>query len=144
MSAVVWILTSGLGEESGWRGWLLPTLAGRTSVLGASLVVAAIWITWHVPAFFNPTYAAMGWGAVGWVIGLVAGSLLLGMDDAASALEHPARPHLAPGFDLLTAADQSSGIIAAAISTVVIIQGVVAAIVLWRSRRSRPLVPSAV
>lgn len=123
--AAVWILTSGLGEESGWRGWLLPTLAGRTSVLGASLIVAVIWITWHVPAFFfNPTYAAMGWGAVGWVIGLVAGSLLLAW------MTQQAHWSILPvliwhaGFDLLTAADQSSGIIAAAISTVVIIQGV--------------------
>lgn len=137
--AAVWLLTSGLGEEAGWRGWLLPALARRTGVLGASLVVAAVWITWHLPAFlFNPTYAAMGWGVVGWVIGLVAGSLLLAW------MTQQARWSILPvliwhaGFDLLTAADQSSGTIAAAISTVVIIQGVVAAVLLRRTGRGRP------
>ena len=39
-----------LGEEIGWRGWLLPTLAARTTRLRATLGVGAIWGLWHAPA----------------------------------------------------------------------------------------------
>lgn len=40
----------GIGEELGWRGWLLPTLLARgCSPLGASLRVGALWGIWHVP-----------------------------------------------------------------------------------------------
>ena len=38
-----------LGEEIGWRGWLLPTLAARTTRLRATLGVGAIWGLWHAP-----------------------------------------------------------------------------------------------
>jgi uncharacterized protein len=40
----------GIGEELGWRGWLLPILLARgCSPLGASLRVGALWGIWHVP-----------------------------------------------------------------------------------------------
>jgi membrane protease YdiL (CAAX protease family) len=50
--ALVWAATFGLGEEAGWRGWLLPVLAERVTVFWASVLVAAVWIVWHAPAFF--------------------------------------------------------------------------------------------
>jgi hypothetical protein len=40
------------------------------------------------------------------------------------------------GFDLLTAADQSAGVIASTISAIVMVQGVVCAGLLWRRRGS--------
>jgi membrane protease YdiL (CAAX protease family) len=44
------IMIVGIGEELGWRGWLLPTLLARGwSPLGASLGVGALWAAWHVP-----------------------------------------------------------------------------------------------
>lgn len=39
-----------LGEELGWRGYLLPRLL-RFSPAVAGLIVGAIWMTWHIPAF---------------------------------------------------------------------------------------------
>lgn len=42
------------GEELGWRGYLLPRLAERTGLAAASLIVGAIWATWHLPLFFAP------------------------------------------------------------------------------------------
>ena len=42
-----------LGEELGWRGWLLPTLAARTTRLGAALGVGAIWGLWHAPVLMQ-------------------------------------------------------------------------------------------
>jgi uncharacterized protein len=41
-----------LGEELGWRGFLLPRLLDRMSPLAAAMIVGAIWMAWHLPAFF--------------------------------------------------------------------------------------------
>lgn len=41
----------GLGEEPGWRGFLLPTLMERHSARKATLFVAVIWAAWHIPFF---------------------------------------------------------------------------------------------
>jgi len=38
-----------VGEEPGWRGWLLPKLAERVSLLRATLVTAGVWALWHGP-----------------------------------------------------------------------------------------------
>jgi membrane protease YdiL (CAAX protease family) len=40
-----------LGEELGWRGFLLPRLLLRMKPLTAALVLGTIWMIWHVPAF---------------------------------------------------------------------------------------------
>lgn len=136
--ALVWAATFGLGEEVGWRGWLLPALAERVTVFWASVLVAVVWIVWHAPAFFfNPTYQAMGAGIVGWMLALVLGSFVL------SWMTAGARWSIVPvvlwhaGFDLLTAADQSAGMIASTISAVVMVQGAVCAVLLWRRRMPR-------
>ncbi len=41
-----------LGEELGWRGFLLPRLLERMRPLSAALILGSIWMIWHVPAFF--------------------------------------------------------------------------------------------
>lgn len=134
--AVAWVLTFGLGEETGWRGWLLPELHRRMPVFWAALVVAGAWIVWHAPAFFfNPTYTAMGWGIVGWVLALVCGSFLLAWMTVGAGWSIVPVIVWHAGFDLLTAADQSAGLIASTISAIVMVQGVVAAWLLWRRRR---------
>jgi uncharacterized protein len=43
-----------LGEELGWRGFLLPRLTQRMSLLKASLLVGPVWTFWHIPLFFAP------------------------------------------------------------------------------------------
>jgi membrane protease YdiL (CAAX protease family) len=45
---------AGLGEELGWRGFLLPMLQDRMSPLAASLLVGAVWAGWHAPQFVIP------------------------------------------------------------------------------------------
>lgn len=40
-----------LGEEPGWRGFLLPELERKFSSNTASWIVAAVWGVWHIPLF---------------------------------------------------------------------------------------------
>jgi len=40
---------SALGEEIGWRGFLVPELAKTTSFTKTALISGAIWTAWHVP-----------------------------------------------------------------------------------------------
>jgi uncharacterized protein len=55
-----------LGEELGWRGYLLPRLLALMGPFAASAVLAAIWCVWHVPAFFMGGMMAAGWAGFGW------------------------------------------------------------------------------
>jgi len=50
---ILQLVCIGIGEELGWRGWLLPVLASRMSRLRATLVAAAIWTLWHGPRLFD-------------------------------------------------------------------------------------------
>ena len=49
---IFWMLTVGLGEESGWRGYALPKLQANMSALSATLIVTLFWVGWHLPRFF--------------------------------------------------------------------------------------------
>ena len=57
----LWLLTYGLGEETGWRGFALPRLQRAHSAANATLILALLWAGWHLPAFFfRDTYVEMG------------------------------------------------------------------------------------
>lgn len=43
-----------LGEELGWRGYLLPRLLERFDIRSATLIVGLVWTVWHVAAFAFP------------------------------------------------------------------------------------------
>ena len=51
VTAVI-VVIGGLGEETGWRGYLQPALQQRFSVLPAAGLIAVAWAAWHVPQFF--------------------------------------------------------------------------------------------
>ena len=76
---LLWTFTFGIGEETGWRGFLLPRLQVKYGPLTASLIVSIIWAGWHIPMFlYNENLIALGlMGTIFWVIGLMFGSILL-------------------------------------------------------------------
>jgi membrane protease YdiL (CAAX protease family) len=61
-------LVVGLGEEVGWRGWLLPALAARRPFGLATAVTGLAWIAWHAPVFFSGIQLALAF--VGLLIAL--------------------------------------------------------------------------
>ena len=61
ISFVTSLITGAMGEELGWRGFLLPRLRERFNALISSLIVGAVWAVWHLPLWFLPGY---GWDAI--------------------------------------------------------------------------------
>ena len=73
---LVWILTFGLGEETGWRGFALPRLQKTYSARTSALVVGAFWAAWHIPTFFY-NYDPLLISILSFTIGILSGSALL-------------------------------------------------------------------
>jgi membrane protease YdiL (CAAX protease family) len=49
-------LLSATGEELGWRGFLVPTLAKTMSFERTAVISGAIWASWHVPLIIGADY----------------------------------------------------------------------------------------
>jgi membrane protease YdiL (CAAX protease family) len=75
----LWLITFGFGEEIGWRGFALPRLQNGRSASRATLMVGAMWVTWHLPAFFYlDTYESMPWFVLpGLIFGILCGAVVL-------------------------------------------------------------------
>lgn len=51
-------VSSALGEEIGWRGFLVPELSKTTSFTATSLISGIIWSLWHYPILIYGDYNA--------------------------------------------------------------------------------------
>jgi membrane protease YdiL (CAAX protease family) len=55
-AALFTMLVVAVGEEPGWRGWMLPEVQKRYSPLVSSILVGVTWGFWHLPLFMNGAY----------------------------------------------------------------------------------------
>lgn len=69
-------LLSATGEELGWRGFLVPTLARTMSFKQTAIVSGAIWAAWHMPLIIFADYNA---GAPTWWSVLCFGVMVVAM-----------------------------------------------------------------
>lgn len=51
MPQIVVIILIALGEEYGWRGFLLPRLMNKLNLFYSSIILGLIWGFWHLPAY---------------------------------------------------------------------------------------------
>jgi membrane protease YdiL (CAAX protease family) len=123
---VLWIATYGFGEEIGWRGFALPRLQNGRSALYASVLLWCMWIAWHVPAFFYlETYMAMGLAMLPlFAVTVLAGTIVLTWlyNTANGSVLMLAVWHGV--FDFLSASKASEGLIAAVMSTIIMLLAV--------------------
>ena len=124
---VMAVVINGFGEETGWRGFAVPTLMPRFGPLGAALVVAPVWAMWHLPYFFLlQSYQSFNaFTIIGFLIGLAYGSVVLtwlylgtGGSILAVAVWHGL-------FNMATATVGATDVIASTVSALVIVLGIV-------------------
>jgi CAAX protease family protein len=131
------IFVGALGEETGWRGYALPQLQRRFSPLASSLILAALWFGWHLPQFFLiATYRNFGAGGyVGMFLGLACGAVVLtwlynrsGGSILLVAVWHGL-------YNLVAGTQAATGMLAAVVSTLIMIQAVALIVLDLRARR---------
>jgi CAAX protease family protein len=61
-----------LGEELGWRGFLLPRLLTRLRPVPASLLVGAVWFLWHLPLYAADGTRLSPWFLASYLVQLLA------------------------------------------------------------------------
>jgi uncharacterized protein len=136
---VFWILTAGIGEESGWRGYALPRLQRHMSALSATLIVTLFWVGWHLPRFFYyGAYMQLGFSVLPlathgflalailltWLYNSTRGSILM------AALFHG-------GYNFWVASGGAGGLTTSAIDALFIIWAVAVVVVFGPANLSR-------
>jgi len=53
---IVFVYSSGFGEEPGWQGYAMPRLLERFSPFIACVIFGIIWALWHLPLHFTPLW----------------------------------------------------------------------------------------
>jgi len=75
---LVLLIGGPLGEEFGWRGYLMPALTARMNWRAASLVIGIVWGLWHLPLFFIVGTPQARMPIAVFLLNILAGSVLFG------------------------------------------------------------------
>lgn len=146
-------LASTLGEEIGWRGFLLPQLTTRYGYTAACLVTGAIWAMWHYPALLWAGYNAgtpVAFAMVCFTVMVFAISFVLGWLRLRSrsvwpcAMLHASHNLIIQAIlDVLTAPTGKARYITTEFGAGLVITTVVMAIYFWRRRAEVTVSPEA-
>ena len=85
---VVQVAVIGVGEELGWRGWLLPTLSTDRSFLRATVSTGLAWAIWHLPLFFGGASVAVSFAVLVASLSIVFGWLWHRTNTGVVAIAH--------------------------------------------------------
>ena len=71
-------IATGMAEEFGWRGYVLPRFQAKWNALTSSIILGLIWAAWHIPAIINPNFSSPLYQRNFWefVAGILIGSVL--------------------------------------------------------------------
>jgi membrane protease YdiL (CAAX protease family) len=98
-----------IGEEIGWRGFLLPRLRGHLSLPAAGIATGVIWTLWHVPIYLQAGQGLAAFAVFAWWVLPVAVVMAFVVERArfsvlVATIMHGAAnvsiPLLLPGVDL--------------------------------------------
>jgi uncharacterized protein len=73
---LILIVGGPVGEEFGWRGYVLPHLLRDRHPLTASLILSSLWVTWHLPLFWLEGAAQEGSSLLAFALTVTAASVL--------------------------------------------------------------------
>jgi membrane protease YdiL (CAAX protease family) len=68
---------SGMAEEFGWRGFVLPRFQARWNALASSLILGIIWALWHAGQWFIPNSHLFGRNVWLWGGGMLLLSIIM-------------------------------------------------------------------
>lgn len=72
------ILTSGLAEEPGWRGFALARLQQRSGPLLGTIILGLLWGGWHLPLFLTSWGGGASWLEIGeFILGIVSTAIII-------------------------------------------------------------------
>lgn len=121
-------IATGMAEEFGWRGYVLPRFQAKWNALTSSIILGLIWASWHIPGFLIPglpLYQRNFWEYVPgiilasivytWIFNNTKGSVL-----AAALIHTAANTSVVPTQSLLW---YDNGILLLAVIVIVVIFG---------------------
>ena len=77
MPQIVVIVLIAVGEEYGWRGFLLPKLLNRFDLFRSSLILGLIWGIWHFPAYLIGTGVPLQMNFMVFLLWVILGTLII-------------------------------------------------------------------
>lgn len=75
---IIIILLIALGEEYGWRGFLLPRLMNRFNLFHSSILLGLIWGFWHFPGYLIGAGVPLQMNFIVFLLWVILGSLFIG------------------------------------------------------------------
>jgi len=77
MPQIIVIVFIAIGEEYGWRGYLLPRLMKKLNVFYSSITLGLIWGLWHFPAYLIGTGVPLEMNFMVFLLWVILGTLFI-------------------------------------------------------------------